>query len=273
MRLPFIHTDRRKDCHVQTRTDEMLETAVRAARRAGEVQIEARRGEIKVNKQYRRDIKLAADVLSEEVIIRTICESFPHHGFLAEESGRSGPDRGPVWVIDPLDGTANFARRIPFFCTSIAAMEGDEPLVGVIYDPVHDELFTVERGKPARLNGEPIHVSHTPTLDRSIVAYGFMKTDEALRVCLEKVNRIGPRCWVTRNIGAAALHLAYVACGRLDGFFEYGLAPWDIAAGRLLITAAGGEVFLKEIGDGYVEITAGNAHIHSDLKKCYLGSA
>ena len=258
---------------MRTRTKEMLETAIRAARRAGEVQLEACRGEIEVNKQDRRDIKLRADLLCEEVIIETIHESFPSHGILAEESGRAGADDGPVWVIDPLDGTANFSKRIPFFCTSIAATEEDEPLVGVIYDPLHEELFTAERGKPAQLNGEPIHVSDTPTLERSIVAYGFMKTDEAFRIGMQKVNQVAPRCWIIRNTGAAALHLAYVACGRLDGFFEYGLAPWDIAAGRLLITTAGGKVFLREIGEGYFEMTAGNPHVHSELKECYLASA
>jgi len=245
--------------------NDCVETAVRAARRAGEVMREAAKGEIEVDREEDHDIKLQADRLCEDAILATIRQRHPTHAVLSEEAGRLGGDRAFRWIVDPLDGTGNYSRRIPFFCASIALMRGDEGVLGVIYDPVRDELFVGTRPGQATLNGEPIHPSDRRTLRQSVIAYGFMKTDEAVRKGLDRVNRVAVRARHVRNMGAAALHMAYVAWGRIDAFFEYGVAAWDVAAGAVILRAAGGRVDMRPIGHDYYDIVASNSHVHDEL--------
>ncbi len=188
-----------------------------------------------------------ADRASEALLLAGLRHAFPAHAVLAEESGAAGQGEW-VWLVDPLDGTVNYAHGVPHFCVSMAlegpATDGGrELLVGVVYDPMRDELFAAARGLGATLNGHRLHVSTAPSLDQALICTGF-PYDSAVtpKPPLGLFNRIVPRSQGIRRMGAAALDLSYVAAGRFDGFFEFGLKPWDTAAGALLITEAGGLV-------------------------------
>ncbi len=183
------------------------------------------------------------DIASEKLIIERIREQFPDHAFLAEESGGSEHSQSYRWIIDPLDGTVNFAHGIPIFSVSIAVEYAGEMLVGIVYQPLLDELFLAVRSQGAWLNGTEIHVSNTETLDESILVTGF-PYDSSLNAehSLEHFGTLVQRGIPIRRLGSAALDLAYVACGRFDGFWESALQPWDVAAGVLLVREAGGTV-------------------------------
>ena len=162
-----------------------------------------------------------------------IREKFPGHAILSEECGRgAGPKSDYLWVIDPLDGTVNFSRRIPLWGTSVALVHQGREIVGVIFDPVHDELFHAEEGKGAFLNGKRIRVSDKSPLSAAMIAFGFSSNEEWLRRGLAAAAQLPLAASKVRGLGSAVLHLAYVACGRMDGFFEFGINQWDIAAGR-----------------------------------------
>lgn len=184
-----------------------------------------------------------ADHASEAFILERLKALFPRHAVLAEESGAVGIGED-LWFIDPLDGTVNYSHSVPHFCVSMALQGADGQLsVGVVYDPMRDELFSAARGQGATLNGQPIHVSGAPSLSRALICTGFpydlhdFPTDP-----LALFNHIVPRSQGIRRMGAAALDLSWVAAGRFDGFFEFGLKPWDTAAGALLILEAGGAI-------------------------------
>ncbi|MGB5379702.1 MAG: inositol monophosphatase family protein [Acidimicrobiia bacterium] len=219
-----------------------LEIAVAAARAGGGIVRDGfDRG---VTAQYKRqfDPVTATDHSSEAVVLSIIAEHRPNDEILAEESGGSIPE-GRLWIVDPLDGTVNFVHGIPQISVSVALWEGDRPLVGVIYDPLRDECFSAAAGRGAHLNNHPINVSPVERLDRSVVATGFPYdhgdyADEYALVVgavLGSVNGI-------RRFGSAALDLAWVAAGRYEGYWELGLAPWDQAAGILIVREAGGRV-------------------------------
>ena len=231
------------------------------------------------------------DFQCQEIIIGMIRRAFPDHGFLAEERGGEGEPlkREPAglawesdplrptcrWIIDPLDGTVNFAHGFPMFCVSIAC-EADGVLeYGVIYDPLRDELFEARRGAGASLNGRPIRVSRTDRLERALIATGFpYDIRERVPETLARLGRMLANTQGVRRAGSAALDLCYVACGRLDGFYEENLKPWDTAAGLLIVTEAGGKITTFDGGayDLYApNIVASNRVLHPQLIAC-LGS-
>ncbi len=217
------------------------------------------------------DLVTEADVASEQTVLAMLREAGGGIGFLAEESHSSYEDlpHGPVWVIDPLDGTTNFAHGFPFFAVSIAYAEGTASKVGVVYAPMQDELFCACQGGGAWLNGSPMHVSGTSSLQDSLLATGFpYAIEQEVEGVMAPLTRLVTRCQGVRRAGAAALDLAYLACGRTDGFWEINLKPWDTAAAMLLVSEAGGRLTTYD-GKGYTpyvpEVVASNGKIHAEL--------
>ncbi len=219
-----------------------IETSAAAARLAGEVILNklGRLGAREIEAKRAFDFVTEVDRKSESVIIETIRKKFPSHSFLAEETLKQ-PETGDYrWIIDPLDGTTNYIHGYPMFSVSIALQFGGEIISAVVFDPLRDELFQAVRGGGAFLNGQRLRVSQT-ALEKSLVATGFpFRKKEMTDLYLKAFRMIFLEVSDIRRAGSAALDLAYVAAGRLDGFFELNLSPWDIAAGSLLITEAGG---------------------------------
>ncbi len=223
--------------------------------------------------QYKGAVDLVTeyDHKSENHIISRLRALFPEHSFHGEESGPNpSHSESPFeWLVDPLDGTTNFAHGFPFFAVSIALLEEGRPIVATVFDPLRDELFTAMTGANATLNGEPCNVSSTSGLDRALLATGFpydIRTHASNN--LPQFNRMALRTQGIRRAGAAALDLCYTACGRLDGFWEVRLHPWDVAAGGLIVAAAGGKVTDIAGGDDWLRnasITASNGRIHAEL--------
>lgn len=248
-----------------------LNVAVEAARRAAGVII----GNLGSISQDDIDLKQTSDFVtrvdraSEEVIIETIRGYFPGHSFLAEESLREDDPTGYRWIIDPLDGTTNYIHRYPVFSVSIALQQKGKLIIGVILDPTRNELFTAEEGGGAFLNGKPLRVSTAVALADSLIATGFpFRKREMIDLYLKLFKNIFKRVSDLRRAGSAALDLAYLACGRCDGFFEIGLSPWDIAAGSLLVREAGGVVTDFGGGPDYLttgNIVAGTPTIHKEI--------
>ncbi len=209
------------------------------------------------------------DKLSEETIIKRIRNAFPTHDILAEESGRHSQSSDHVWIIDPLDGTTNYAHAYPFFAVSIALEMEGQVKTGVVYDPVKGELFSAEFGKGAFLNGKRIHVSGSLKLSDSHLCTGFVH--ESTKMVEDNIRHFANfirRARAVRRDGSAALDLCYVACGRFDGFWELGLNPWDTAAGVLIIREAGGVVTNLSGGEYSIyvkEILASNSRIHDEM--------
>ena len=222
----------------------MLNIAVRAARRAGTVINRAlnRLGNLRVDVKGHQDYVTEIDREAEASIIQTLLAAYPDHSILAEESGEQGSSEYQ-WIIDPLDGTTNFLHGYPQFAVSIALTVRGELDQAVIFDPVRDELFTATRGAGAQLNNRRIRVSDCQSMDHALLGTGFPNRNPALLGSyLPTLAAFLPQVAGVRRAGAASLDLAFVACGRLDGFWEFGLQPWDIAAGSLLIQEAGGIV-------------------------------
>ncbi|MEI6713857.1 MAG: inositol monophosphatase family protein [Verrucomicrobiota bacterium] len=218
-----------------------LSTAITAARAAGEL-IRSHFGKpLDVNAMYSHDIKLELDVQSQELITNILLKAYPDHAIYGEE-GIAGNQESPwQWIVDPIDGTVNFFYGIPHFCVSIAMRHAGEIQIGVIYDPMRDELWEVELGGTPKLNGTPIQASRREQLADCIVSVGMSKSPSLLvsaTALLEKYVRRARKC---RLMGSAALDLAYVACGRLDAYIEQSVSLWDVAAGKLLLEAAGGK--------------------------------
>jgi myo-inositol-1(or 4)-monophosphatase len=218
----------------------------------------------RANETTQHDIKLELDVRAQKLIERTLRSAFPNVSVVGEEgaSGKAGSEHR--WVVDPIDGTVNFAYGIPHACVSIALQgkpgvdkrsvyaDGYQTLAGVVYDPFADELWTAIRGRPARLNGRVIRVSQRTRLEECIVSIGFAKTQETLEATLPYFNEVVRRVRKVRIMGAAALALTYVATGRFDAYVERGISLWDIAAGGLILECAGGEFWREKIGEGHV---------------------
>lgn len=225
----------------------LLEIAVAAARAGGAVLHQKLTEDRTINFKDRDQMDLVtdADKASEAAVLAILRERAPDHGILAEESGASHLERQYVWFVDPLDGTVNYAHRIPHYCTTLAVEEAatHQLLAGVVFDPVRNELFTASRGNGAFLNGKPIRCSQTSQLNKALLSTGF-PTDVHLNpdVPLGLFNNLVQKVRGVRRMGSAALDLAYVASGRLDGYFEVGLKPWDVAAGSILIEEAGGRM-------------------------------
>jgi myo-inositol-1(or 4)-monophosphatase len=232
-----------------------------------------------VETEYKGDVDLVtvADRTSEALIRGRLSEAFPEHGIYGEEGTRERLEGEFRWYVDPLDGTTNFAHGIPHFCVSLgleqrpAGLKPDQDgtlVAGVIYDPMRDELFTAERGKGAWLNGKPMHVSRTPELAESLVATGFPSRKRHLSPNIHFYQEFTLRSHGVRRAGSAALDLAYIACGRMDAFWEFILNPWDTAAGILLVEEAGGKVTDFSGGHCHLdsrEVLASNGLIHEEL--------
>ncbi len=223
----------------------LLNIAIRAARRAGDIIVRAipRLEAVEVRSKGRNDYVTEVDRAAEADIIETIRRLHPDHAFLAEESGASG-NNDVVWIIDPLDGTTNFMHGFPTFAVSIACQVRGRIEHAVVFDPMRQEIFTASRGEGAQVEGRKMRVSKQITLEGSLIATGFpFRADSPwLDEYLAMLKTIMVQAAGVRRPGSAALDLAYVAAGRVDGFWEMGLKPWDTAAGTLLITEAGGRV-------------------------------
>jgi len=194
-----------------------------------------------------RDWVTSADLAAQEAILTVIRRHGPEHRILAEE-GDHGPagvdiEEGPVWVVDPLDGTTNFARRFPCFSVSVGLLVDGEPVVGAIYDPLKDMLFTGARGRGAFLNGKPIRVSETERLEQALIGLDWGHQNETRERILGWLSRLAVRCQTVRAIGSAALGMAYVAAGWLDFYFHFALQPWDVAAAAVIVREAGGTIY------------------------------
>ncbi len=246
----------------------MLTIAIRAARSAGNHILRAvdSVGQLQIDQKGKNDYASEVDRKAESEIIRIISKAYPSHGFLAEESGHQKSDSDYIWVIDPLDGTTNFLHGFPQFAVSIALKHKGILEVGVVYDPQRDELFTAERGGGAMLNNRRIRVTRQTSLTGSLLGTGFpFKKQQHFDAYLEMFRALFIDSAGIRRAGAAALDLAYVATGRLDGFWEIGLHEWDMAAGVLLIKEAGGVVTDFSFRDKYLEsgnLIAGNPKMH-----------
>jgi myo-inositol-1(or 4)-monophosphatase len=223
----------------------MLNIAVRAARRAGSIINRATLdgAALQVRSKRANDFVTRVDGAAEEAVIDIVRKAYPEHGFIAEESGESTPDAEYLWIIDPLDGTTNFIHGFPQYAVSIAVQRRGALEHAVVYDPTKNELFTASKGRGAFLNDRRIRVSKCLKLGDALVGTGFpFKELGRLDLYLKQLQVFMSKSSGVRRAGAAALDLAYVACGRLDAFWELGLAPWDMAAGALLIQEAGGLV-------------------------------
>ncbi len=218
--------------------------AIEAAYQAGKLLRENfRHGHAFQLKSGFRDLVTEFDRRTEEIIVSLIRKSFPKHSILTEESSVHPTDTAPYqWIIDPIDGTTNFAHGFPFFAVSIALYCRDDALVGVVYNPIHDELFVGEAGQGAHLNGQPIRVSQTETLQESLVMTGFPYDERLIPKHLAWWERFARKTQTLRRLGSSALALSYVAAGRADGYWELDLKPWDMAAAALIVREAGGTV-------------------------------
>ena len=223
------------------------------------------------SKEGKQNLVTEYDLASQAYIINELKKAFPKHHFLAEENGaQEAPSDEILWIIDPLDGTVNFAHGIPFFAISIAAAKGKEIVAGVVHQPMLDEWFVAEKGAGAFLGKDPLHVSRQTKLEGALLATGFpYNVDENPLRCIDRFQAFVEQGVPVRRIGVAALDLAYVAAGRFDAFWEVSLHPWDIAAGKLLVEEAGGLVTHYDGSEhpifSYHPIVASNGHLHSAL--------
>jgi len=249
-----------------------LRVAIAAAKKAGKIHKKYFRSDIPVEtKSSPFDLLTVADKEAEEVIVSMIKKNFPGHNFIAEEQSYEKTGSEYTWVIDPLDGTNNFACGLPIFCASVALMRSGEVEVGAIYDVLRNELFYAQKGRGAFLNGSRIRVSSADTLEKSLLITGFYYSrGEEMIQTLETIKRFFlRRIMGLRRLGAAALDLCYIASGRASGFWEFELSPWDFAAGKLIIEEAGGKVTGKT-GEkisptGKTFVVASNGKIHEQM--------
>ncbi len=246
-----------------------IAVAKEAAQKAGALQRD-KRGHVE-SIEFKGDINLVTEVdhACETIILDILQQNFPDHQILTEEAGGIENESSYKWIVDPLDGTTNFAHSYPCHCVSIALEHEERVVLGVIYDPNRDELFEAIRGNGATLNGQKIQVSQNDSLKRSLLATGFAyDVHEACDNNLDHFADFILTSQAVRRDGAAAIDLAYVACGRYDGFWEMGLYAWDVAAGALLVTEAGGTVSMLD-GDSLDiygrRIVASNGQIHQEM--------
>jgi myo-inositol-1(or 4)-monophosphatase len=235
----------------------MLNTAVKAARRAGSIINRAalNRGALQVHSKGTNDFVTQVDKASEDAIIQILRQAYPDHAILAEESGLTESAKAEYrWIIDPLDGTTNFIHGFPQYCVSIAVQHRGTTAHGVVYDPGRNELFTASKGAGAFLDDRRVRVTKCTSLKEALVGTGFpFKEVSRLDLYMRQLKTAMLGCAGVRRAGAAALDLAYVAAGRMDAFWEMGLSSWDMAAGALMITEAGGLVGDLDGEDGYLD--------------------
>jgi myo-inositol-1(or 4)-monophosphatase len=250
--------------------EELLRTAEEAARAAGEILRAAfRSGTLEIEAKAKHDFVTSADRASEERILDLLKGRFPDHRIVTEESGSLDGTDDHQWFVDPLDGTTNFLQGLPIYGISIACRAKGRTIAAVVFDPERDDLFAAARGKGVWWNGARIQVSSRPGLEDAFLATGYpFKAKGALDTYLDVFREVFLRARAIRRCGAAALDLAYTAAGIFDGFFEFRLSPWDIAAGALLIEEAGGRVSDLDGEERYLEtgnVIAGGPAVHRDL--------
>ena len=234
----------------------MLNIAVKAARRAGAIinRVSQDIGTLTIKSKNFNDFVSEVDVAAERAIIDTLKDAYPTHGFLGEESGSTSNESDFIWIIDPLDGTTNFLHGFPQYCVSIALQHKGEITQAVIYEPNRNDLYTATKGRGAFLNDKRIRVSKCDKLQESLIGTGFPFRDfKYLDTYLSMFKSMLQKTSGIRRPGSAALDLAYVANGSLDGFWEIGLSPWDIAAGGLLVREAGGIISNLNGKDGWLQ--------------------
>lgn len=259
-----------------------LATAIEIVTRAGEIQLERRESGFSVSKKAENDLVTEVDFECERMCRAVIAERFPDHDILAEELGAGSPaTRGSRWrwVFDPLDGTTNYAHRLPIFCSSLGLEIDGRTDVGAVYDPTRRELFTAERGRGAYLNGNRLTVSDTPTLIDSLLVTGFPY--DVHRHAGDLVELFGAflgQARAVRRLGSAALDLCYVAAGRFEGFWEQHLKPWDVCAGALIVEEASGRITGTDgspFETAAAHLVASNGRIHDEIltviKECRAG--
>jgi myo-inositol-1(or 4)-monophosphatase len=249
----------------------LLNIAITAARQAGDIIIRhlEQLDRIKINAKNGDEYFSEVDIKAEQAIINTIHKAYPDHGIIAEESGNQNDSSETTWIIDPLDGTHNYLHGFPFYAVSIAIRVKNRIEHAVVYDPLRHECFSASRGRGARLNDRRLRVSKQTQLSAALLASGFPFRDVALaQRYLPTFEVMIGKCAGVRRTGSAALDLAYLACGRLDGFWEFGLRPWDIAAGSLLVQEAGGLISDLQGGEDYLrqgDVIAGTPKVFKSL--------
>jgi myo-inositol-1(or 4)-monophosphatase len=222
-----------------------LDAAVEAARAAGELLRRHFQQSLRVNSSEAHDIKLEIDVRTQELITESLLKTFPEHALYGEEGIVGDQKSNHQWVVDPLDGTVNYFYGIPHFCVSIALRFMGEIIVGVIYDPMREEIWATQKGGKPTLNGKPFRVSERADLAEAVISVGLSKTGVTIEAGLPLLQEMVHRARKCRLMGSAALDMAYVACGRFDAYIEQGISLWDIAAGWILVENAGGTVEMK----------------------------
>ena len=213
-----------------------------AARRAGALVMERFRSDVEVSLKGRANVVTDADLASERLILDYVGAEYPEFGILSEESAPVAGSSPYTWVVDPIDGTRNFAEGIPHFCVVVAIAAGGDVVAGVTYDPVRDEMFAAQRGHGATLNGEPMRVSDRQQIDEAVLGFDLGYNFDQAKLLLEMAGGIWPQVPAYRLMGSSAMSLAYAACGRIDLYFHHSLSAWDIASGILLAREAGGQV-------------------------------
>ncbi len=244
-----------------------LDAATDAARAAGELLRQNFHQPLRVNSSEAHDIKLEIDVQTQELITKLLLGKFPEHALYGEEGIVGDQSAEHQWVVDPLDGTVNYFYGIPHFCTSIALRYRSEVIVGVIYDPIRDEMWAVQKGDVPKLNGETFRVSERAALAEAVISVGLSKTSATIDAGLPLLQDMVHRARKCRLMGSAALDMAYVACGRFDAYIEQGISLWDVAAGWILIETAGGLVDMRprtDVKDKY-SVVASNGVIDLGL--------
>jgi myo-inositol-1(or 4)-monophosphatase len=258
-------------------------SAATEAARLGAAELESWRSRFTFREKGRADLVTDADNASQDVIKRSLLAAFPDHVFLGEEESvgksieetRPAVDTPPVWVVDPLDGTSNYVHDVPAYCVSIGLWAGGKPVVGVIHDPRMNEVFTAALGLGAFLNGKPIKVSTVPTLRDGMIATGFPANYDKQIRNLEAWAKITAHAQSLRRTGSTALNMAYVAAGRFDGYWAYDNYAWDVMAGAVLITEAGGKLTTSDglpFDPFRPDLLATNGHFHAELLKVLAGS-
>jgi myo-inositol-1(or 4)-monophosphatase len=245
------------------------QVAVTAAEKGARI-LQSRFGNIlRIRKKVAQEIVTEADTESEKEIIAIIGSNFPEHGILSEECGLTTGSSEYRWIIDPLDGTVNFAHQVPIFCISIALSFNGAVVLGIVLNPLAGELFSAVSGQGAQLNGRPIQVSSIPSISESLLVTGFpYNVKEIFNPVITRYGNCLKTAQGVRRLGSAALDLCYVACGRFEGFWEQNLKPWDTAAGALIAAEAGGQVTTfssQPYTVDQTEILATNGHIHQEM--------
>jgi len=248
-------------------SDEFLDIAVKAARAAGAIQKEHFGASHDIQYKGESNLVTEIDLACEYAIKQIVFEKWPDHAFLGEEGGSKGSGEY-LWIVDPLDGTTNYAHNYPHFCASVALQKGGQIVAGAVYDPMRDELYTAKRGDGAFLNGKPIHISAISKLEQAMLVTGFPYDLARREKALPRFNAMQRRVQAIRRDGSAALNLCYVACGRFDGFWEISLHAWDIAAGWLIIEESGGKITGLDGNPTSIyseEILASNGLLHDEM--------